>query len=536
MYEKINIRGEKMKLLKVLGLTAILLAAQACGTTSKPAAKTEDKPKDYELVIAHTNDVHGRAISGDGMGYARVATLIDQLKADEANKNVIYLDAGDTFHGTNFATLERGDSIAKILDKMGLVATTPGNHDFNYGKERLGELDKNYGFEILAANVVDENDKHLVKPYMIKEIDGVKVGITGLASPETLYKTNPNNVKGLKFEDPKTSLEKVVADLKKEGAEYIIVLSHLGDDESTVESERSDAAAVKGVNLIIDGHSHTTLTEKKMVNGIPVVSTGEYGKNLGVVKIDFDDLKKGVDPVTYELITKEQAMGKKGEDGKMVGGVEENKEIAEYINGIKEQQKAITEVKIGKTDVKLDGEREQVRTGETNLSDLITDAMVWKSEADMALTNGGGIRASINPGEVTVGDVITVLPFGNYVITKELTGADIKAALEHGFKDMPNAAGSLAQVGGITVDVDTTKPAGERVSNIAFKNGKKFDETATYVVATNDFMAVGGDGYGMFKGKKEVANFPGLDEVLIEFIQKNGVTTKKADGRVKVKK
>lgn len=523
-----------MRILKVLGLASILLAAQACTSAEKTVGA--EKAKDYELVIAHTNDVHGRAISGDGMGYARIATVIDQLKGDSANKNVIYLDAGDTFHGTNFATLEKGESIGKILDKMGLVATTTGNHDFNYGKERIKELDEKHSFDVLAANVKDAEGNYYLKPFIVEEIDGVKVGILGLASPETIYKTNPNNVSGLTFEEPGKAVKEAVADLKKEGAEYIIVLSHLGDDETTKASERSDAAAVEGVNLIIDGHSHTLLKEKKMVNGIPVVSTGEYGKNLGIVKIDFDDFKKGVDPVTYELITKEQAMGTKDAEGKIVGGIAEKKEIAEYINEIKEQQKAITEVKIGKSDVQLDGQREQVRTGETNLSDLITDAMVWKSGSDMALTNGGGIRASIKPGDITVGDVITVLPFGNYVVTKEMTGADIKAALEHGFKDTPNAAGSQAQIGGITVNVDTTKPAGERVSNIRFRNGKKFDMNRKYVVATNDFMAVGGDGYSMFKGKREVANFPGLDEVVIEYIQKKGITTKKADGRVKVKK
>ncbi|MGL5542158.1 MAG: bifunctional metallophosphatase/5'-nucleotidase [Fusobacteriaceae bacterium] len=524
-----------MRISKILGLAALVLSVQACTNNGIVG----EKAKDYELVIAHVNDVHGRAMEGknDGMGYSRVATLVENLKKDSANKNVIFLDAGDSLHGTNFATLERGDSIAKILDKMDLVAMAPGNHDFNYGQERLREIDNNTKFQVLAANVFNQEGKYLTKPHMIKEIEGVKVGILGLATPETLYKTNPNNVKGLIFENPVAATERAVGELKAMGAQYIIVLSHLGDDESTEPGLRSDAVAhVKGVDLIIDGHSHTLLKEKKMVNGVPVVQTGEYNKNLGVIKIDFDDLKKGLDPVTYELILKETALGKKGEDGKVVGGVEENKEIKEFIEGIKDKQKAITEVVIGKTGVKLEGDRDLVRTGETNLSNLITDAMVWKSGADMSLTNGGGIRASINAGDITVGDVVTVLPFGNYVVTKELTGADIKAALEHGFKDTPKSAGSQAQVGGITLNLDTTKPAGERVSNIRFKNGKKFTLTGKYVVATNDFMAVGGDSYAMFKGKKEIANYPGLDEVVIEYIREKGITAQKADGRVKTKK
>ncbi|MGL5098989.1 MAG: bifunctional metallophosphatase/5'-nucleotidase, partial [Fusobacteriaceae bacterium] len=365
-----------MKMLKILGLAALVLSVQACTNNGFAG----EKAKDYELVIAHVNDVHGRAMEAkyDGMGYSRVATLVENLKKDSANKNVIFLDAGDSLHGTNFATLERGDSIAKILDKMDLLAMAPGNHDFNYGQERLREIDNNTKFQVLAANVFNQEGKYLTKPHMIKEVDGVKVGILGLATPETLYKTNPNNVKGLTFENPVTATERAVGELKAMGAEYIIVLSHLGDDESTEPGLRSDAVAhVKGVDLIIDGHSHTLLKEKKMVNGVPIVQTGDYNKNLGVIKIDFDDLKKGLDPVTYELILKETAVGKKGEDGKVVGGVEENKEIKEFIDDIKDKQKAVTEVVIGKTGVKLEGDRDLVRTGETNLSNLIGDAMVW---------------------------------------------------------------------------------------------------------------------------------------------------------------
>lgn len=524
-----------MKILKVLGLAALVLSVQACTNN----AIVKEKAKDYELVIAHVNDVHGRAMEGnfDGVGYSRVATLIDGLRKDPANKNVIFLDAGDSLHGTTFATLERGDSIAKILDKMDLLALAPGNHDFNYGQERLVEINNNTKFEVLAANVFNKDGKYLTKPYMMQEIEGIKVGIIGLATPETIYKTNPNNVQGLVFENPVPATERAVAELKTAGAQFIIVLAHLGDDESTLPELRSDAVAyVDGVNLIIDGHSHTMLTEKKIVNGVPIVQTGEYNKNLGIIKIDFDDLKKGLDPITYDLILKETVMGKKGEDGKLVGGIEEKSEIKEFIDNIREQQKAVTEVVIGKTTVKLDGDRDQVRTGATNLSNLIADAMVWKSGADISLTNGGGIRASINAGDITVGNVITVLPFGNYVVTKELTGADIKAALEHGFKDTPKSAGSQAQIGGVTLDLDTTKPVGERVSNIRFKNGKRFNMNTKYSVATNDFMAVGGDGYATFKGKRELANYPGLDEVVIEYITEKGITTEKVDGRVKIKK
>lgn len=515
------------KTAKILGILGIILAFQACSKIEVAKEKT----KDFELVVVHLNDVHGRAEEGkyDGVGYAKVATIIENLKKDPANKNIMFLDAGDTMHGTTFATLERGASIAKVLDKMNLEAMAVGNHDFNYGKNRTLELNKMSKFEMLSANTINADGSNFITPYIIREIDGVKVGIFGLTTPETHYKTNPKNVEGLTFESPVPIAKKMVKELKEQGAEFIIALTHLGIDESTKPEFRSTALAeaIPEINLIVDGHSHTALKEKMVVNGVTLIQTGEYSKNLGIAKIDFDELSKGTDAIDYRLMSKKEILD---------NGIEPNKEIANFISDIKKEQNKITEVKIGKTEVKLVGEREFVRAGETNLSNLIADAMMWKSGADISITNGGGIRASINQGDITVGDVISVLPFGNYVITKELTGKDIKDALEHGFRDLPNVAGSLAQIGGMTVNVDITQPAGNRVSNIKLKNGKKFNLNSKYLVATNDFMAIGGDDYLMFKGRKEVANFPGLDEILIDYIKVKGITAKKADGRVKIKR
>ncbi|MGL6167780.1 MAG: bifunctional metallophosphatase/5'-nucleotidase [Fusobacteriaceae bacterium] len=521
--------------LKVLSLAILVLSLSAC--TSKEVIKTS-KIKDYELVITHFNDVHARVYEGPGIGYAKIATVVEDLKADNLNKNVMVLDAGDSLHGTTFATLERGDSIAKVLDKIGVTAMALGNHDFNYGSARTEELNANTKMEMLATNVVKKNGKNFTKPYIIKEIEGKKVGIFGLSTPETSYKTNPNNVTEIKFLEPIETAQKTVKELKALGVEFIIVLSHLGDDESTKKEWKSTTLAekVEGINLIIDGHSHTVRESKEVINNTVLVQTGEYGKNLGVLKIDFDTLNQGAEAIEYTLMKKDQVTGVKNAEGKIEGGVIENKEVAEYILKIKTEQNKITETVIGKTEVKLIGDRDAVRTSETNLSNLITDAMVWKSGSDMSLTNGGGIRASIEAGNITVGDVITVLPFGNYVITKELTGSDIKKALEHGLKNVPNSAGSMAQFGGITLDLDLTKPEGQKVSNIKFKNKKKFDLNAKYKVATNDFMAVGGDGYSSFKGKKEIANYPGLDEVLVEYIKEKGITSKNSDKRLKIKK
>ena len=311
--------------------------------------------------------------------------------------------------------------------------------------------------------------------------------------------------------------------MKKEGVKFIVVISHLGDDESTAKNLQSVglAEAVPEIDLIIDGHSHTELKEKKVVNGVTIVQTGEYAKNVGVVKVDFDKLKNKIEAIDYTLYTKNIIMN--GDNP-----VPEDAKVKATIDEISKKQEMITSVKVGESPILLEGDRAFVRTGETNLSQLITDAMLWKTGADVALTNGGGIRASINPGEVTVGDVISVLPFGNYVITKEVKGSDLQKAVENGLRSYPESLGAMAQVAGMTVKFNVKNPAYRRILEIKIGN-EKLNPNKTYVVATNDFMAAGGDGYSSLASGKELGHYPALDEVLIEYIQKVGL-----EGRDKV--
>ena len=188
---------------------------------------------------------------------------------------------------------------------------------------------------------------------------------------------------------------------------------------------------------------------------------------------------------------------------------------------------------IGSTEITLDGERDQVRAGETNLGNTIADSMIWKTGADIALTNGGGIRSSIQIGEITVGDIITVLPFGNYVITKKVTGQDILEALKHGISDYPSAKGAFPHVAGMRVIFDPEKEPGARVTKVVMDSGENLDPNKEYVLATNDFMAVGGDDYLMFKERPQVGNFEGLDEILIDYVEEVGTEKSKVDGRMK---
>jgi 5'-nucleotidase / UDP-sugar diphosphatase len=488
-------------------LSALLFLSGFGGVFSVSASAAETTSK--TITILHTNDSHSKVKEGEyeGMGFAKMATLIKQFQAE--NENTLLLDAGDTFHGTPFATLSKGESIAELFNALGYDGLAAGNHDFNYGYERLLELTELVNFPIISANVrYKADDKLLLNPYIIKDVDGIKLGIFGLTTPETTYKTNPKNVEGLEFADPVTIAKEMVAELETQNVDAIIALTHLGTDASSTETSIKVAENAPGIDLIVDGHSHTTDMEEYGQDTL-VVSAGEYTENLGVVQLTFE----GNELVSkeHDLVTKEEAAAE---------GIQEDAEIGKLISDIEEKNKEVLSQVVGTTNVKLDGERAQVRGGETNLGNLITDAMITATGADAAITNGGGIRASIDQGEITKEDVVNVLPFGNYVVTKKFTGAILKAALEHGTSDYPEVKGAFPHVSGMTYDLDVFAPAGDRVKNLKIQ-GEPVDLDTEYLIATNDFMAVGGDDYTMFTDGPLVNEFSALDEILIDYIKEN---------------
>lgn len=457
-----------------------------------------------KFTIVHTNDVHSRV---QVEPYA--AELVKQKRA--ANENIILLSAGDVLHGQPIATISRGKSIVDIMNATGYEAMAPGNHDFNYGYRRLVALEKNMNFPVLAANVTKKiNGKEAFKPYIIKDFNGVKVGIFGLATPETMTKTNPNNVSELEFENPYTTAQRMVKTLKAEGCNVIVALAHLGTDEETWYYNRSTSVAtVEGIDVIIDGHSHTELPDGKVVGNTLVAQTGSYGVNIGMVDVEVKNGK-----VTAKSATLLKTPTEEGQ----IKGLPPEPNVTALIAKLNKANEAVTSQVVGKTPVDLDGEREHVRMQQTNLGDLITDAMLEETGAQIAFTNGGGIRASIKAGDVTKGDILTVLPFGNYVVVKKVTGANIIAALEHSVSAYPELAGSFLHVGGIRFTFDPAQKAGSRVVSVTLRNGSQIDPLETYSVATNDFLADGGDGFEMLKSGGSV-DYSSLDEVVIKCMQ-----------------
>lgn len=471
------------------------------------------------LVIIHTNDIHGRVEGTDEIiGYPRLATYIKDLKAE--NPNVLVLDAGDAVHGLPIVNISYGEAMINLMNAVGYDAMAPGNHDFNFGYERLVKLSQIAEFPILAANVVPVDGEMDLAEYVIKEIGGLKIGIFGLATEETKYKSNPKNTEGVDITDPIAKAKEVVEKLQAEEVDMIIALSHLGLDESSDPKSSDLAEQVEGIDLIVDGHSHTRLEEGKFVGDTLIVQTGYYLNNVGRVNVTFTD---------GELTSIEAALVTRAE----MEEVAEDEDIKAIIEEINKLNEPILNQVVGKTNVRLDGERELVRTQETNLGNLATNALLDVSGADVALTNGGGIRDSIEIGDITKGDVLRVFPFGNYGVKLELTGADILAALEHGVKDYPETSGGFPHVAGMTFKIDPAAEAGNRVYDV-YIQGEPLDLEKTYTLVTNDFLAVGGDGYTTLANGVKLAEYPALDEILYAYIEKLGEVNIGVEGRIVV--
>lgn len=482
---------------------------------------------DYEgkIVILHSNDVHGAI-----QGYAYIAGLKNYYEGMGAD--VILADAGDYSQGTPYVSVSKGATAVEMMNEAGYDVATIGNHELDYGFAQLQDNLKKANFKVLCADVFDSKNNPVFDTNTIIEFDGVKVGFFGLETPEAQTKANPALIKGLNFiagKDLYKAAQAQVDDLEKKGADVVICLAHLGvDDESEPNRSYDLYDNVEGIDMVIDGHSHTIMD--KGVNNEPIQSTGTAFENVGMIVIDkankrVDDNKLiKVDdstPIDADVLAAADAI------------------IADIDN--------LYGQKFAETTVRLNGDRDPGnRTEETNLGDLITDSMLWKatenagsikvdSDNIVAVTNGGGIRASINAGDITRKDVNTVLPFGNTIAVVYVKGSELLEALEASTYSTPGAVGAFPQIAGMQIEIDTTRTydanditypgstyfGPKTINRVTIKNinGKDFDEDETYAVVTNNFLAAGGDTYYAFASATEQfdTGIP-MDEALMEYI------------------
>ena len=470
----------------------------------EPIVKNTQGDDVFDLFIVHTNDVHARVNAGEdgSVGYAKLATMIKTARS--ITNNVLVLDAGDVTHGTNFANLFNGETIGELLVMTGYDAVAPGNHDFNYGIENLltlaDEASAVSDIKVLSANITNEDGELLFQPYQIYDFNGFKVCVIGLTTPDTKTKSHPKNTVGVEFDNPVIYENAQAAiDLAHEIADYVVVLGHIGtvaDGDSGLTSTII-CENIDGIDLFIDGHSHSVLSGDNYVNGTLVVSAGQYMNNVGVVDILVENGE--VASENAFLIPSDAVLDPANSDLAKQYGITEvpdDPEVAAYIESVNAAIEARFSEVVATIPEDLDGEREHVRTGKTNLSQIVCDAITAETGADFTIVNGGGIRASLSAGDVTLGEVNSVLPFTNIVTVCEITGDEVYQALEHGYSMLPETNGAFSQTD-LDVTYDAALPAGERILDVKL-NGESIDRTATYTVATNDFMAAGGDGYTMF--------------------------------------
>ena len=548
---------------KILALVLSLVMLLALGVTSYAdydyAANAKVVHTDYtgKTVILHSNDVHG-AIDG----YAYMKELKNEFLAAGA-KEVLLVDAGDFSQGTTYVSSSKGDSAIAMMNAAGYDIVTLGNHEFDFGYAQLMENLKGAEFQAICADVyVDETGETILPATAVVEVETVdpeaevaegeepptnlRIGFFGMETPETATKVNPGLIKEISFatfDDLYASAQIAVDTLKEENVDLIIGLVHLGvDKESAANGYRSIDLfeKVPDINFLIDGHSHTVMTAGE--NGEPIQSTGTKFDNIGVVVIDNE-----TKTISENFLIATAGLKK---DADILAAAQE------IIDAVDAEYSAV----FAASEVLLNGERDPGnRTEQTNLGTLITDAMVWSVVSEGAMeayyeapvvgvTNGGGIRATIEAGDVTKKDINTVLPFGNTVAVIYVKGTELLEALEASTYCTPEAIGGFPQTSGIEWTLDTTKefdqgdiytldgkessyyaPASIQRVTITAINGEPFDENAVYAVVTNNFCAAGGDTYNVFnRAYSEGFGFDTgipMDEAVMDYVSEvlNGV-------------
>ncbi|MEA5477568.1 5'-nucleotidase C-terminal domain-containing protein [Pseudanabaena galeata UHCC 0370] len=496
----------------------------------------------FSLRILHTNDHHAHlepAKYGDRLlgGIARRRTLIDQIRAENKTNQepLLLLDAGDIFQGTLYFNQYLGQADLDFYNALNYDASTIGNHEFDRGQQVLADFIAKAKFPIISANIDIAPESPLygkVRPWHVLNMQGEKVGLFGLTTPDTAILASVGE--GVKFTDPIAAAKASVSSLKKQGINKIVALTHIG-----FENDVTLARKVPDIDIIIGGHSHTSvgnipnanhpypLVEKNGTKApVLVVTDWEWGKYLGDLSVSFDRAGK--------------LIAWAGKPHAIDASIKPNPEFMDKLKAYAAPIEALRQKVIGKSLVALDGDRVKLRTSETPLGNLIADAILAKTKVDqvqVAIVNAGGIRNGFPLGDITMGNVLEALPFGNTITRVELTGKQLIEALESGVSMAEQGEGRFPQVAGIRFVWDSKLPAGKRVTKVEVKDASgKFqllNSKDVYRVATNNFLASGGDGYRVFaEGKNLLETGYLLSDAIAEYITASSPLQITTEGRI----
>lgn len=526
--------------------------ARILGSTAIMAGLAVAAPAGAEttLHLLHINDLHSRIqpinrfdstcsaeddAAGECFGgVARVATAINTLRGEleAAGENVLVLDAGDQFQGSLFYTTFKGEVEAEFMEAIGFDVMAVGNHEFDDGPENLARFADMVSFPIISGNLdlSQSNilDDEMIPDHVILDVNGVQVGIISALATDTAETSSPGP--SIIFQNEIDALQADVDALTEAGVNIIIALTHVG-----LPQDMRIAEAVTGIDVIVGGHSHTYLSSSDpdragayptMITNpdgafVPIVQAYAYSKYLGHLEVSFDDdgnvIYAGGDTIVL--------------DASVTPDPEIAARVAELGGPIEEAMAVV----IGESTDVIEGSREVCRAMECAMGNLVADAMldrVREQGIDVAIQNGGGLRATIDSGEVTMGEVFTVLPFQNTLATFQLTGAGIVEALENGVSQVADGAGRFPQVSGMSYTFDVAAEPGSRISNVMIA-GAPIDMEAVYGVVSNNYMRGGGDGYFSFTVAENAYDFgPGLEQVVADFVTENSPYTPYTDGRI----
>lgn len=506
----------------------------------------------WPLTILHTNDTHAYLDTPEaGSLVARRATAINAIRADVSN--TLLLDAGDVFSGTPYFSFFKGHADLAMMHLLGYDAMSLGNHEFDEGPQTLAEFIRQAQFPLLSANIDasnepalrelaypnpgiqnDEQDDFLgghLYPAVILNVNGEQVGIIGLTTEDTSIGSRMGE--NIVLKNSLDTARKVVEDLEKRGINKIILLSHLGWNQDLELAQQ-----VEGIDVVVGGHSHTLpevypTVVKKGKEPVLVVQAGSYGQYLGQLNVTFDE--NGTVTNWYGQLIDLLSQNADGEFQ-----YAEAQDVKNSLAPYKEQLGELYNTVIGQTACRLNGDRPDVRMQETNLGNLVADAMLEKAAplgATICIINGGNFRTSIEAGDITMGKLLNAMPFTNTLVVLELTGAQIMEALENGVSRVESGGGCFPQVSGIRFTYDLSQPVGHRIASIEVKSNRGYqsiDLEAVYKVAVNSFLSEGNDGYQVFKQAISSKDMGYMQfDVVMEYIAKHSPINPQTEGRIK---
>ena len=482
-------------------LLRFLLFPALCFLMLLPALGQAEESR---IVIFHTTDTHGHVVANHNtIGLDLITGIVKQ------EPDALLVDAGDFLMGQPIAAMTRGKDIIALMKEAGYFAVAVGNHEFDHGPEELMQRHAEASaaprpMRMLSANARDKDGNLLFEPEARASVGGVDVCFFGLTTQSAKFSVTPRYIEDIHFDDVMETARSMAQKQRASGCDLVIALSHTGSKKERFATSR-DLGTIDGIDLIIDGHSHVQLNETTPTGAL-LVSAGAHGQNLGRAEIHYDKGSRNITRMENTLISLQQAsvhtpdtaVGKKLEET----AARLDKELAQVVGRLK---------------YSLNGSRAVLRTREAPLGNLFADVVRATYPCDMALINSGGLRADLRKGEVTFGDIVAVVPFRDQVVTVKVSGRELWEILEFGFSGLPGEQGFFPQISGMIVRVDPKKNPGARVLSLALEDGAPIEPDREYILATNDYVAKGGDGYPVLRSKALINAGKSSQQAAIDF-------------------